>query len=258
MLYPNDLISKIGMLRADPAQGGRLSATTGWALLLLFLVEQHVRCFLPQLTDEFCGWLFYDIVNVSEPTVCHVTWFLLSVSTVTDEMAWEDRTLFISGHGTSDSLTLSLYFDMCGCCTLTRNCWGAQMADDADKRVASLKKTQLPTVTAHFIWLLVLYIWEADLCTLKSLPGSVYIQKTKLTEAAFYLLNIIFTCSVVLESELSINSLVISTRMSSFLRLSDLVDVNLCSWMINILLTGKRWRKRVSPQVHRGRHLTAL
>ena len=41
-------------LRADLAQGGRPSAMIG-SVLLRFLVEQHVCCVLPQLTDEFCG-----------------------------------------------------------------------------------------------------------------------------------------------------------------------------------------------------------
>lgn len=59
--------------------------------LLLFLAE---CCFLPQLTDGFASWLFDDVVSVCEPTIRHVTWFLLSASSV---MAWEDGTVSVIG-----------------------------------------------------------------------------------------------------------------------------------------------------------------
>lgn len=53
----------------------------------LFLVEQQVRRSPPLVTDRRAGCLTDVLVVVGEPAVCHVTWSLLSASTVADVVA---------------------------------------------------------------------------------------------------------------------------------------------------------------------------
>lgn len=71
---------------------GRLWGVTSTVSHETLSRRQKVYCFLSQLTDRFASCLPDDLIVVCEETICHIICILLSASTITDVIAWQERT----------------------------------------------------------------------------------------------------------------------------------------------------------------------